>query len=163
VGYNKKWTGLLTWCRESFLKNWTMTGILTNCVLRWSYLWWWEQDLWQPRRERFCFLHKEKEMGGGGVLLVITLISPTDSMMEISESNFVRNIDMPDLLTILTKEYLPNFFFYSWIPLVIPSVFTVGDFSFNYYRWKHQRTWFFISKYYCNLLILFFIYIFIGI
>ena len=28
-----------------------------------------------------------------GVLLVITLISPMDSMMEISESNFVRNID----------------------------------------------------------------------
>jgi hypothetical protein len=36
-------------------------------------------------------LHKEKEMRG--VLLVITLISPMDSMMEISESNFVRNID----------------------------------------------------------------------
>jgi len=137
VGYNKKWTGLLTWCGESFLKNWTMTGSLTNCVLRWSYLWWWEQDLWQPRRERFCFLHKEKEMrGGGGVLLVITLISPTDSMMEISESNFVRNIDMSDLLTILTKEYLPNFFLF--LNSTSNSlVFTVGDFSFNYYRWKH--------------------------
>ena len=70
MSYNKKHVPFLTWCDDSLKKKWYRTRIMTNWVLGWLDLWWWELDLWQNMRVLCAvFLQnkkkEEEEMGKG--------------------------------------------------------------------------------------------------